>query len=119
MLFIFFSLSILNFSDVFSSDYCEIMDILTFKKPLTNCNESQIVFGSFLFNSEDSNLLYTDNLDYNVKIIYKFEKEIIFFLDNYCQKKGVKIKEIINLNDSLNDKYSVKVIISCKFKSNE
>ena len=48
MLFIFFSLSILNFSDVFSSDYCEIMDILTFKKPLTNCNESQIVFGSFL-----------------------------------------------------------------------
>ena len=119
MLIIFFCILILNFSNVFPSNYCEIKDILTPNDSLLHCNEDQLVFGSFLFDSEDSNLLYTNNSDYNVKIINNFDKEIIFFLDNNCQKKGVKIKEIINLNDSLNDKYSIKVIISCKFKSNE
>ena len=94
MLIIFFCILILNFSNVFPSNYCEIKDILTPNDSLLHCNEDQLVFGSFLFDSEDSNLLYTNNSDYNVKIINNFDKEIIFFLDNNCQKKGVKIKDI-------------------------
>ncbi len=109
MIFTFFSIE--------SSDFCNAENLLLMKDKVKNCKKNQMLFANITFNSKKPNLVFTYNDEFNVKIPEKFDKEIVLFIRNNCQKDKLKIKTITNVLPSTNIKnYNNKIIVSCRFK---
>ena len=108
--FIIFYCSILT-----SKDYCSFNDILNLKKKVS-CKNGNLIFGNFEFSSEYSNFEYDKIDDLKIKVLKKFKKEILSYINKNCDKKNIKIKEITNYVDSRED-FSTKVIISCNIRN--
>ena len=49
------------------------------------------------FKSDISNLNYSKDNSFNLSIISKYKNEILNYLEKYCRKQDVRLKEIINL----------------------
>ena len=109
--FIIFYCSILT-----SKDYCSFNDILNLKKKVS-CKNGHLIFGNFEFSSKYRNFEYDKIDDLKIKVLKKFKKEILSYVNKNCdKKKNIKIKEITNYVDSRKD-YSTKVIISCNLQN--
>ncbi len=80
------------------------------------CKNNQILTGFFTFKSDISNLNYFKDNKFNLLIVSKYKNEILNYLEKYCRKQDVRLKEIINLDESKEKKFSVKVIITCRNK---
>ena len=99
-----------------SNDFCNVENLLLNTK-IKNCKKNQILFGNIDFNSKISKLEFEYNDEFNVKIPENFDKEIVLFIRNNCQKDKLKIKTITNVLPNTNIKnYSNRIIISCIFK---
>ena len=113
----FFFLLLFFYSlDTHSKDFCIINNILSIKKNEIRCKNNQILTGFLTFKSDISNLNYSKDNSFNLLIISKYKNEILNYLEKYCRKQDVRLKEIINLDKSDEKKYSVKVIITCRNK---
>ena len=51
-----------------AKDFCEVKNIRKFDYKLSNCIDSQLLFGYLEFKSKDDNFLYIENNRYNIKI---------------------------------------------------
>ena len=108
--FIIFYCSILT-----SKDYCSFNDILNRKKKVS-CKNGNLIFGNFEFSTKYRNFEYDKFDDLKIKVLKKFKKEILSYINKNCdKKKNIKIKEITNYVDSRED-FSTKVIISCNIR---
>tara|TARA_Y100001954_G_C15478276_1_gene439097 strand:+ start:275 stop:625 length:351 start_codon:yes stop_codon:yes gene_type:complete len=99
-----------------SEDFCIINNILSIKKNEVRCQNNEILTGYFTFKSDISNLNYSKDNSFNLLIISKYKNEILNYLEEHCRKQGVRLKEIINLDKSDEKKYSVEVIITCRYR---
>ena len=109
--FVIFYCSILT-----SKDYCNFNDILNLKKKVS-CKNGNLIFGNFEFSSKHRNFEYDKIDDLKTKVLKKFKKEILSYIDKNCdKKKNIKIKEITNYVDYRGD-FSTKVIISCNIRN--
>ena len=101
------------FENLTSKEFCKTENILSYKK--LKCSNGQLMFGSFNFNSDESQHEYEYNSDFDIKIIKKYKSQIMYFLEKNCDKKNrIRIKEITNLKTF---NYKTEVIISCIFKN--
>ena len=111
----FFLLLLFFYSfNINSKDFCIINDILSIKQNEIRCKNNQILTGFFTFKSDISNFDYIEDDKFNLLIVSKYKNEIRNYLENYCRKQDVKLKEIINLDNSKEKKFFVKVIITCR-----
>jgi len=95
-----------------SDEFCSFSDILVQKKKLY-CKNGTLIFGNFEFSSKDNKFEYEIINELKLKVLKKFKKEMILYINRNCdRKRGIKVKEITNYIDSSDD-YSTKVIISC------
>ncbi|MAT32497.1 MAG: hypothetical protein CMP42_00850 [Rickettsiales bacterium] len=108
--FVIFYCSILT-----SKEYCSFKDILNLRKKVS-CNNGNLIFGNFEFSSKYRNFEYDKIDDLKIKVLKKFKKEILSYINKNCDKKNIKIKEITNYVDFRED-FSTKVIISCNIRN--
>ena len=96
-----------------AKDFCEVKNIRKFDYKLSNCIDSQLLFGYLEFKSKDSKFLYIENNSHNIKIISKYYDEIIDFINAVCLlDKKIRIKDVTNY-DKLNADFSTTIILSC------
>ena len=97
-----------------SGEFCSFSDILEQKKKIY-CKNGNLIFGNFEFFSKNNNFKYIIISELKLKVLKKFKKEIMLYINKNCDKKrDIKIKEVTDYIDS-KDGYSTKVIISCYF----
>ena len=108
---------IIFFSSILTSkDYCSFKDILNLKKKVS-CKNGNLIFGNFEFSSTYNKFEYDKIDDLKIKVLKKFKKEILSYINKNCdKKKNIKIKEITNYVDTRED-FSTKVIISCNLRN--
>lgn len=95
-----------------SNEFCSFSNILEQKKKLY-CKNGNLIFGNFEFSSKNNKFEYTIINELKLKVLKKFKKETILYINKNCDKKrDIKIKEITDYVDS-REGYSTKVIISC------
>ena len=98
-----------------SNESCTFTDIFNqTQKP--SCKTGNLTFGNFEFSSKNDKFEYEIINELKLKVLKKFKKETMLYINKNCDKKrSIKIKEITNYINSSED-YSTKVIISCYFK---
>ena len=95
-----------------SNELCSFSDILDHKKKLY-CKNGNLIFGNFEFSSKNNKFEYEIINELKLKVLKKFKKETILYINKNCnKKKSIKIKEITDYVDS-REGYTTKVIISC------
>ena len=112
--FLFF---FLFFLEVSATDTCEIHNIFDKSIKSVSCPKGQKLFGYHQFESEKSQFEYEFNKKFDVYLLKLYKNEKLNFLENFCiNDDELRIKEITNLNKNGNQKFTTRIIVSCRFK---
>ena len=107
---LFFSFIFSLFSTLKSDEFCKINNILEFSE--LNCTNGQLTFGFLNFYSNQNQLEYEYISELDIKVVKKYRKQILFYINNNCNRnQKIKIKEIINLELDKMQNYKIEIII--------